>query len=120
MDTRIKLQPAGRAFLARLIELHGLKGAARVLRTLLAHHREVAVSDPRYQPLDGSRALSRFFELREAHRHAFTISYAVGGPAGVGAGMNSIPCRWPIAGTLAKSSGTVRTSRFRSSKNAEE
>jgi hypothetical protein len=94
MDTRIKLQPAGRAFLARLIELHGLKGAARVLRTLLAHHREVAVSDPRYQPLDGS--------------------------PGTGAGMNSIPCRWPIAGTLAKSSGTVRTSRFRSSKNAEE
>jgi len=25
----------------------------------------------------------------------------------VGAGMNSIPCRWPIAGTLAKSSGIV-------------
>jgi hypothetical protein len=42
------------------------------------------------------------------------------GPAGVGAGMNSIPCRWPIAGTLAKSSGIVRTSRFTSLKNAEE
>ena len=32
MDTRIKLQRAARAFLARLIELHGLEGAARVLR----------------------------------------------------------------------------------------
>ena len=34
MDTRIKLQRAGRALLARLTELHGLEGAARVLRAL--------------------------------------------------------------------------------------
>jgi len=39
---------------------------------------------------------------------------------GAGAGMNSIPCRWPIEGTFTKSSGTVRTSRFISSKNADE
>jgi hypothetical protein len=63
------------------------------------------------------------FDLAGSHavccRTARMRDHVSGEPAWLAGGINSIPCRSPIVGTLAKSSGTVRTSRFTSLKNAE-
>ena len=62
MEATTKLQKAGRAFL-RLIALHGLDGAARVLRALADKLKDRTVANVRRE---SSRAVELISALRSA------------------------------------------------------